>query len=181
MSKKAGIFVFALCLVVSNILLGLVLTEVGQAQEIHGQPAVDKSMQLFQLQMAELQNMHRLTSKAPPNLIGDWKGTAPKLTSTGDDCSTDIVLVTIAIQCGNLMNGTIKVDTNTAIPVVGSCYNGRILLQGYVISGSGYKNVFLVGNYATTPSPRIKVQSFSYVDSSVSQNFLYDHFILVKQ
>ena len=123
MSKKAGIYFFTLFLAVSNLLLSSVMSEVGQAQEIDGQLAVDKSIQFLQLQMAEHLKMRRLASTAP-NLIGKWQGEAPNLSATGD-CNVDTVLVTIAKQCGNLMNGSIKVDNDTAIPVVG----GDIILM----------------------------------------------------
>lgn len=184
MSKKAGMFVLALCLIVSNIVLGLVLADVGQAQDIAGQAALDRSMQLFQLQIAELLNVRSPTSAAPhrelykvtPNLVGNWQGNAPKAATVGD-CSADTVLVIIAKQCGNLMNGSVKVDTDTAIQVVGGCSNGRVILYGYVLIGYDVKYVMLVGKYTN----RIEVQSFSYYEGTTSLNSLYDSFDLVKQ
>ena len=180
MSKKAEIFVFALCLIVSNILSGLVC----QAQDIPGQAAVDKSMQLFQLQIAELLNVRSQTSTAPhrdmskvtPNLVGNWQGNAPKATTAGV-CSTDTVLVIIAKQCGNLMNGSVKVDTDTAIQVVGGYYKGRVILYGYSSSNYDVKYVMLMGKY----TDRIEVGSFSYYEDTTSLNSLYDSFDLVKQ
>lgn len=94
MSKKAGIFIFTLFFAVSNILLNSVVTEVGQAQEIDGQPTVDRSMQFLQMQMAEHLKMCRPASAAP-NLIGEWQGEAPNLSSIGN-CNVDTVLVAIA-------------------------------------------------------------------------------------
>lgn len=79
------------------------------------------------------------------------------------------------------MNGSIKVDNDTAIPVVGAYYNnGRFILSGYVINGSKYQFAMLTGKYANSSSDKIKVQSFAYYDT-VLDNTLYDMFTLVKQ
>ena len=115
-------------------------------------------------------------SKVTPNLVGNWQGNAPKATTVGV-CSADTVLVIIAKQCGNLMNGSVKVDTNTAIQVVGRYQNGRVTLSGYVTIGYNFKYVMLVGKY----TDRIAVQSFSYYEEMTSLNSLYDSFDLVKQ
>lgn len=180
MGKKTGIFIFIMFSAVSILFLGLVSTSCSQAQESDGQQAVDKSMQFFHLQMAELLKMNRLSSSSP-NLIGKWQGETPKLTATGD-CDSDIVLVTIAKQCGSLMNGTVKVDDATAIPVVGAYYNnGRVVLSGSAYINSTYWSVTLIGKYSKSSSSVIKVQGFQYYSPVAYNNTMYNVFTLEKQ
>lgn len=180
MSKKARMFVFALCLIVSNTLLGLVLTGTGQAQDILRQAAVDKSRQLFQLQIAKRLNRHSPTSASPrslrkdtPDLVGNWEGEATKMTTDGV-CSKDTVLVIIEEQCGNLVSGTIKVNTDNAIPIVGRIESEKwIFLSGYDTS---FNYVSLYGKYKN----KIVVSDF-YYDPDYILNLVYDSFKLVEQ
>ena len=185
MRKKAGIFVFALCLVMSSMLSGFVLAEVGQAQEIDGQATVDKSNQFFQLQMAELLKMRTLTAKASDkgpygatkDLVGDWKSDFQQLDSFGT-CSAHAVLVTIDNLCGNtLFSGSVKVDTDPAIPVVGALRGRAISINGSTNSAQTFLYVSFQGMYSRKKN-KIIIEYFYF---SLNPTALSDVFTLVKQ
>lgn len=124
-------------------------------------------------------------SLAAPNLIGNWAGTAPKITLAG--CSTEPVALTISNQCTNLFSGTVLVGT-ASIPVLGKLdptYN-ILSLSGELDDMVNYifDTVILTGTYVAGNPSIIAVTSFSYMHITLqnpTDQKEYDDFSLIKQ
>jgi hypothetical protein len=119
---------------------------------------------------------------AAPNLLGTWKGTAPKITLSG--CSSDTFVVTITTQCTNLFSGTVAIG-DTPVPVVGRFFpNENVLtLQGeYMSPQYDFIVVSLNGVYVAGNPPSITVDTTSYMSTDINlYNVEYDTFSLIKQ
>lgn len=123
------------------------------------------------------------TSLAAPNLMGDWTGTAPKITTSG--CSNDSVALSVTTQCTNLFSGTIMVNT-TPVPVVGkfSPLDNTLTITGYHVDSTGltYEIVNIAAIYVEGSPASMTVLSFSFSTQDIeSMNVEYDDFSLIKQ
>jgi len=128
----------------------------------------------------------------PPNVIGNWSGTAPKVDFSASCFNAyDIVTLTITKQCTNLVSGTIMVgNSGTLIPVVGRLYSGStysLSLSGECatagVNFTSYEDVGLNGTYVPGTTPSISVNSFYHYNSADinTQNQEYDTFSLIHQ
>ena len=166
------------------------MVSAGWAQEFPEKPEYDMTLKNMQMQM---NMMHRcghdsadqLSEElvmAAPSLVGTWKGSAPKITSTGV-CSSDLVILVISKQCGNLVKGTAKVGAYAAITVLGRYYTsagiGYIMLTGHVLTPI-MQSITLFGSYSATPTPRFNITEFLYINQSIVVDQEFDLFTLVK-
>jgi len=122
-------------------------------------------------------------SLAAPNFMGNWTGTAPKITISG--CSNESVALSVTTQCTNLFSGTVMVGT-TSVPMVGKFdpLDNTILINGYYFDSTApsYAMVTISGIYVTGVTPSMTVISFSFSTLDISSlEVEYDSFSLIKQ
>jgi hypothetical protein len=127
-------------------------------------------------------------SLAAPNLIGNWAGSAAKITVSAG-CGSDTVVLTISNQCTNLFSGTILVGTES-VPVVGkfSPADNTLYLSGEMedIQNIIFDTVIVTGTYVAGNPSNIAVTSFTYYhitsdNPTAEYNTEYDNFTLIKQ
>lgn len=121
-------------------------------------------------------------SLAAPNFMGNWGGTAPKITISG--CSNESVTLSVTTQCTNLFSGTVMVGT-ISVPVVGKFdpLDNTLVINGYHFSSTGlsYEMATISAIYVAGTPPGITVLSFSFSTQDInSLEVEYDSFSLIK-
>ncbi|MBU4231911.1 MAG: hypothetical protein KKD99_08680 [Proteobacteria bacterium] len=118
-----------------------------------------------------------LTFAAAPNLLGLWKGTAPKITPQG--CSNESVTINITHQCGNLISGSITFGSNHSEIAGRISQDVNISIHGFY-SGNPIVSIQTSGQYVAGTTPQIIVDVSYFYDSSNYGNVEYDAFTLAR-
>jgi hypothetical protein len=118
-----------------------------------------------------------LASAAPPNLLGLWKGTAPKITPQG--CSNESVMINITHQCGNLISGSVNFGSNISEIAGRISQDVNISIHGFN-SGNPIISIQASGQYIPGTNPQILMEVSYFYDSSNYGNVEYDVFTLAK-
>ncbi len=118
-----------------------------------------------------------LASAAAPNLLGLWKGTAPKITPQG--CSNETVTLNISHQCGNLISGSVNFGSNFSEIVGRITQDVNIAIHGFEV-GTPTISITIAGQYVAGATPQIIVDVSYFYDSSNYGNVEYDVFTLTK-
>jgi hypothetical protein len=114
---------------------------------------------------------------APPNLVGSWKGAAPKITSQG--CFNESVTIDITHQCGNLISGSVTFGSNHSEIVGRISQDVNISIHGFY-SGNPIISIQASGQYVAGTTPEILIDVSYFYDSSNYGNVEYDSFTLTK-
>ncbi len=118
-----------------------------------------------------------LAAASPPDLLGLWKGTAPKITPQG--CANEAVTLNITHQCGNLISGSMSFS-GAIEDIVGRISGDvNIAIHGFDAMGT-VVSITAAGQYVATPTPQIILDISYFYDSANYNNVEYDVCTLTK-